>query len=125
MNMSQLENYTTRIEGNNFYVQVGNTETGDAYKKSASITDRITSDISDYSASINNVDFRRGENGEGKILISLTDPNVSINVEDQSGTITLNFQDTQLPVNLRRKLDVTDLQRRWCQFHRTTMVPIV
>ena len=108
LNMVELETYQTKTDGNTFIVQVGNNETGEAFKKSKSVAERISSDMSSYSAAINNIDFRRGENGEGKVVINLTDPNVSINVEDVGGQIVLNFNETQLPVNLRRKLDVTD-----------------
>jgi type IV pilus assembly protein PilQ len=108
LNMTELENYQTRIDGNSLVVTVGNNEVKDVMKKSSNIADRITSDMSSYTSAINNIDFRRGEGGEGKIIISLTDPNISINVEDVGGQIVLNFVDTQLPVNLRRKLDVTD-----------------
>ena len=108
LNMVKLESYQTSTEGNDFILQVGTQDTAEAFKKSSSLTSKISSDLSQYSTSINNIDFRRGENGEGKVIISLSDPNVNINVEDSAGNITLNFSDTQLPVNLRRKLDVTD-----------------
>lgn len=108
LNMVQLENYKSRVEGNSFFMTVGNNDIKDVMSKGTSLADRIATDTSNFGNSINNVDFRRGEGGEGKIVISMTDPNASINVEDDGGQIVLNFNDTQLPVNLRRKLDVTD-----------------
>lgn len=108
LNMVQLENYKSRVEGNSFFMTVGNNDIKDVMSKGTSLADRIATDTSGFGNSINNVDFRRGEGGEGKIVISMTDPNASINVEDDGGQIILNFNDTQLPVNLRRKLDVTD-----------------
>ena len=108
LNMVELENYQSRVDGNSFIMTVGNNQMQDVMKKTSSLADRITSDVSNYANSINNVDFRRGEDGEGKIVIAMTDANASINVEDTGGQIVLNFVDTQLPVNLRRKLDVTD-----------------
>jgi type IV pilus assembly protein PilQ len=108
LNMVELENYQTRVDGNSFVMTVGNNEIQGVIKKSSSMADKITSDVSDYSNTINNVDFRRGESGEGKVVISMTDPNASINVEDTGGQIVLNFSGTQLPVDFRRKLDVTD-----------------
>lgn len=108
LNMVELENYQSRVDGNSFIMTVGNNQMQDVVKKTSSLADRITSDVSNYANSINNVDFRRGEDGEGKIVIAMSDANASINVEDTGGQIVLNFVDTQLPVNLRRKLDVTD-----------------
>ena len=87
---------------------VGNSEMRDVNKKGSSLADQITADVSGYGNSIKDIDFRRGENGEGKIIISMTDANASINVEDAGNQISVSFSDTQLPVALRRKLDVAD-----------------
>ncbi len=108
LNMVELENYQARVDGNSFIMTVGNNEMQDVMKKSSNLAERITSDVSSYGNTINNVDFRRGESGEGKVVISMSQANASINVEDVGGQIVLSFVDTQLPTNLRRKLDVTD-----------------
>ncbi|WP_444936812.1 type IV pilus secretin PilQ [Microbulbifer sp. JMSA004] len=57
---------------------------------------------------VNNVDFRRGEEGEGKVIVSLTDPAVNIDVERTNGKIYLTFLGAGLPEGLRQRLDVTD-----------------
>ncbi len=108
LNMTQLETYKTRFDGNSFVMTVGKNEIQEVNKKGASLAERITSDNSSYGSAIKDVDFRRGENGEGKVVISMTDPNVNVGVEDTGNQITVNFGDTQLPATLRRKLDVTD-----------------
>jgi type IV pilus assembly protein PilQ len=108
LNMTQLETYKTRFEGNSFVMTVGKNEIQEVSKKGASLAERITSDTASYGSVIKDVDFRRGENGEGKVVISMTDPNVNVGVEDTGNQITVNFGDTQLPAALRRKLDVTD-----------------
>lgn len=108
LNMTKLDLYQTRIDGNSMFIEVGSNKVQEVLTKKSTFADKVSSEISQYGLAVSNIDFRRGENGEGKILISLTDPSASINVEQQSGEIQLNFMDTQLPVNLRRKLDVTD-----------------
>ena len=108
LNMVELESYKSRIEANSFIMTVGSSEMQDVNKKGTSFADKIASDVSGYGNSIKDVDFRRGENGEGKIIISITDPNTNVNVEDAGDQITVNFADTQLPIALRRKLDVVD-----------------
>lgn len=57
---------------------------------------------------INDIDFRRGEVGEGKIIIKLGSPNVKIDVEEVSSGVAIKFLDSKLPEELRRKLDVVD-----------------
>ena len=59
-------------------------------------------------ARIDNIDFRRGSGGEGRIIITLSDPSVGINIGQESGNIIVDFLDTNLPENLNRRLDVID-----------------
>jgi type IV pilus assembly protein PilQ len=108
LDMVQLEPYKTRVEGNSFLMTVGSNEIREVNKKSTSLAERITGESSAYGAAIKDVDFRRGENGEGKVIISMTDPNVNVNVDDAGNQITVRFGGVQLPSNLRRKLDVVD-----------------
>ncbi len=63
---------------------------------------------SKHSRGITDVDFRRGENGEGLVSISLTDAKTSVDVSQIGQNIVLNFYRTALPETLNRKLDVLD-----------------
>ncbi len=58
--------------------------------------------------SIKNIDFRRGPAGDAKIIVTLSDPSIGIDVKDQAGDIILDFLNTNLPANLERRLDVVD-----------------
>jgi len=58
--------------------------------------------------SLRDVDFHRGKNGEGRIQVDLSDPNVGIDIKRQGKTLTVDFLKTSLPRNLQRKLDVGD-----------------
>lgn len=57
---------------------------------------------------IQNVDFRRGDNGEGNVVIKLSNSTISPDVQEQGSKIILNFPKTQLPEALRVRLDVKD-----------------
>lgn len=57
---------------------------------------------------ISGFDFRRGENGEGRMLISLANPNTVVNSREEGGKIVLSFLNTGLPPNFARHMDVTD-----------------
>jgi type IV pilus assembly protein PilQ len=108
LNMNTLDRYQTHIDGNSFFIDMGSSNVVDPLTKKSSLGDKLSSEVNSFKTGITNVDFQRGENGEGKILVTLSNPAANINVEQSSGEIKLNFIDTQLPVNLRRKLDVTD-----------------
>lgn len=57
---------------------------------------------------IQNVDFRRGPNGEGKIIVDLTSPNVGIDIRQQGKLLAVDFSKASLPKKLERRMDVTD-----------------
>ena len=58
--------------------------------------------------SIRNIDFRRGPDGAGQIVVELDDPRTTVDVRQEGGRIVVDFQDTTLPQELMRRLDVTD-----------------
>jgi type IV pilus assembly protein PilQ len=54
------------------------------------------------------VDFRRGQNGEGRVIVDLGSANASVDLSELGGKIRLTMDGTSVPDNLRRRLDVTD-----------------
>lgn len=60
------------------------------------------------SHSIEMIDFRRGDGGEGRIIVDLSDPSVNINMSQEAGQIVVEFLSANLPSNLDRRLDVVD-----------------
>ncbi|MCU0764777.1 MAG: AMIN domain-containing protein, partial [Burkholderiaceae bacterium] len=57
---------------------------------------------------LRSIDFRRGNEGEGRILVDLSDPNTSVDIRDQGNRVIVDFLNTAAPESLRRRLDVTD-----------------
>jgi type IV pilus assembly protein PilQ len=57
---------------------------------------------------IRDIDFRRGPNGEGRIVTTLADAQTGINIRQQAKGVTVDFVDTELPKALQRRLDVAD-----------------
>ncbi len=57
---------------------------------------------------ISNVDFQRGDHGEGNVIIELSDPSISPDIKEQGGKIRVDFARTRLPEPLRVRLDVKD-----------------
>ncbi|PWB28675.1 type IV pilus secretin PilQ, partial [Pseudomonas sp. NDM] len=60
------------------------------------------------SRSIRGVDFQRGTEGEGNVVIDLSDPTIAPDIQEHDGKIILSFARTQLPEKLRVRLDVKD-----------------
>ncbi|HEX2667423.1 MAG TPA: type IV pilus secretin PilQ [Gammaproteobacteria bacterium] len=57
---------------------------------------------------ISNLDFRRGKDGSGEILVTLPNPGIIGNVHDQNGNVAVDFAGAKLPEELVRRMDVTD-----------------
>lgn len=54
------------------------------------------------------IDFRRGDRGEGRIIIALANPNTVINSKEVGGKVEVEFLNTILPGSVSRNLDVSD-----------------
>ncbi len=57
---------------------------------------------------VRDINFRRGTEGEGRIVVELSDPDTGIDIRQQGDALAVDFLKTKLPENLRRKSDVTD-----------------
>ncbi len=111
VNLTTLVPYSTRIEGSNLFVVLGESSAPVAVSNStvaAPVATPAPSKPLLTSKAINNIDFRRGEDGAGNVIITLSDPSISSNIEEQSGKIRVSFVKTQLPESLRVRLDVQD-----------------
>ena len=57
---------------------------------------------------LRDLDFRRGEDGAGRVVVSLSNSQVGVDVRQQGQLLVVEFMKTSLPEGLRRRLDVND-----------------
>lgn len=114
LNLNALASYSTRTDGNNFIVEVGAAKAADAQQSirpSVEIAQKSgfqeTNPVSNQNR-ITNVDFRRGTAGEGRIIVTLSNPKVAADMVGTGAGVRLTFKDAWLPPELRRRLDVVD-----------------
>lgn len=108
--MQQMAPYETSVSGNVMTMVVGASE-GVARTEKKTATQAVTTSRSKPVAqdfSLKSVDFRRGEKGEGLVIVGLSDPSVSVDITQTTGDIKLSFFRTSLPEELDRRLDVMD-----------------
>jgi type IV pilus assembly protein PilQ len=107
VNVDALLPYTTKVEGNNILVTLG-TQPGDAVK--AVVVARAGSGPAGAPAerSIRTIDFRRGSDGTGRVIVQLTDPRTPVNVRQEGNQVVVDFAGTLMPKNLMRRYDVMD-----------------
>jgi type IV pilus assembly protein PilQ len=58
--------------------------------------------------SIRTIDFRRGADGTGRVIVQLTDPRTPVNVRQEGNQVVVDFAGTLMPKNLMRRYDVMD-----------------
>lgn len=114
LNLNDLASYTTRVDGNNFIVEVGavkGAEKAQSHRPSVEISNAKSDNQKDAlgdRARITNIDFRRGTAGEGRVVVTLSNPKVSADMTGTGAGVKLSFKDVWLPPELRRRLDVVD-----------------
>ncbi|MCI0732381.1 MAG: type IV pilus secretin PilQ [Methylococcaceae bacterium] len=113
INLLDLVPYDTRIEGNSLFVTLSNEGRSVAAAPVKSPGKPAFASVAAKAAelppqTIRNIDFRRGAGGEGRILISLNDPNTVVDMQEQGGKVVLRFINTGITGDLAKSLDVTD-----------------
>lgn len=113
LNVDSLVPYETRVQGNTIIVTLegGASRAVAASGAPSSAVAAATSRPAATPAgarSISNVDFRRGSDGSGRIVVEMTDSKVAADLRQEGGRIVVNFDNTALPAALMQRLDVTD-----------------
>ena len=60
------------------------------------------------SNSIRDIVFRRGKDGEARIIVDMSSPNAGIDIRQQGQALIVDFVKVNVPEALRKRLDVTD-----------------
>jgi type IV pilus assembly protein PilQ len=105
----KLVPYTTRVDGNNLYLEVGQ-EGGDYIKPGGENLQVKTAikPVAEVASQISDLQFQRTGAGEGKLTLKLTDPSVDVNVTSEGGDVKVEFLNTTVAERLMRRYDVTD-----------------
>ena len=108
VNLTQLAAYTTTANGNTLLVRIGERSEEKVFAGNT-VTSASGASVSPASdMKVVNVDFRRGELGEGQIQIMLNDARASANIRREGSKIIAGLSGVRLPDVLSRRLDVTD-----------------
>ena len=112
ISLTELVPYTTRVEGQKLLVEVGGTGQEQISQSSTvdveAVTGRASRAFGSGGSQVLDIDFRRGEDDEGRVLLQLSNPNVPVSVSSEGGRVKVEISDTELPARLRRRLDVAD-----------------
>ncbi|MCL4764002.1 MAG: AMIN domain-containing protein, partial [Burkholderiales bacterium] len=106
-NLNKPQTFQTSVEGNAVLVTL--MDQGDPQDARQQVVQRFAeARPGDAAHALRDVDFRRGRNGEGRIVVDLTDNTTGIDIQQQGRQLIVDFIKTTLPRNLERRLDVQD-----------------
>ncbi len=107
VNVESLLPYTTQVDGNTIVVTLGN-QPGAALAKNAPARAGAGQGAAPVERAIRTIDFRRGSDGTGRVIVQLTDPRTPVNVRQEGNQVVVDFAGTLMPKNLMRRYDVMD-----------------
>jgi type IV pilus assembly protein PilQ len=115
LNLSQKTDYTTSISGNQVILTLAGGGEMTAITSAADV-DAQQSDsggasikpVSGVVKGVTNIDFKRGPNGEGRVIVDLTSTSISTDVWRENNVVNVELIGAQLPKELQRRMDVSD-----------------
>jgi type IV pilus assembly protein PilQ len=114
LNLKQAANYRAQLQGKVLLVFVdtpsaqGGAAPVAAAAAAATEPVRFAENLNQAQLPLKNVDFRRGADGAGRVVVDLANNQVGVDIRQQGQNLVVEFLRSSLPENLRRRLDVTD-----------------
>ena len=106
LNLKQPTSYRTEVQGDALLVVLDavGMSGAPAAQGATVFSESANSDI----LPIKDIDFRRGPDGAGRVIVSLANNQVGVDLQQQSKSLTVEFLRSSLSEGLRRRLDVAD-----------------
>ncbi|MDE2081853.1 MAG: type IV pilus secretin PilQ [Burkholderiales bacterium] len=105
LNLKQASGYRAQLQGKALLLVLDVAGTGAA---AAAPPTQFAPAQNAVSESLRDIDFRRGPDGAGRVIVTLPSTQVGVDIRQQGQSLVVEFQRSTLPDALRRKLDVTD-----------------
>ncbi|MDE2294648.1 MAG: type IV pilus secretin PilQ [Gammaproteobacteria bacterium] len=109
IDLDTLIPYTTRVEGNEILVDLGARPAPPPPAMAERGVTPVGAQATVAAAhSIRTIDFRRGPNGTGRIVVNMSDATIPVSTRQEGDRIVVDFSGAHLPAQLMRRYDVTD-----------------
>ncbi|MFC4765322.1 type IV pilus secretin PilQ [Dyella koreensis] len=100
--------YRTRTDGNSLVFTVNNGTEAQTTTTASTIDPSKALPSSASGPAVSNIDFRRGPNGEGRVLINFSSAGANADMKREGDKVVVNLDHVNLPQNLAQRLDVLD-----------------
>ena len=107
LNLKQPAGYRAQIDGKVLIVTLENTVPA-TLASSGGQTTRFAESLNRNQLPLKDIDFRRGADGAGPVVVELPNNQVGVDIRQQGTGLVVEFLRSSLPDSLRRRLDVTD-----------------
>jgi type IV pilus assembly protein PilQ len=103
LNLVKMVPYQLRVAGNSVFLTL---DSGGG--TTVSTRPATTARAASARNAVESIDFRRGESGEARVVITLSSASVVADSREEGGRVVVDFLNTSLPQALERRLDVVD-----------------
>ena len=100
--------YRSRVEGNSLVLTVNNGSTDQSVTTASTIDPTKALPSSSNGPAISGIDFRRGPNGEGRVLINFSGSGANAEMTRKGDKVLVTIDHANLPANLAQRLDTLD-----------------
>ena len=109
LNLVSAVNHSVTSTGNQVIVDIGGGSGSGTSTTSTQVTAAESGMVgSDPSSMVKAIDFKRGEEGKGEIIVMLSNDDAVVDMRTEGGKLVLEVVDSQLDGDLASKLDVSD-----------------
>ena len=111
LNLSETVPYSVSVNNNivSITLESESANTASASNSTDGITKLASSTgTTDSARSVTKIDFRRGEKGEGRVMLYLSEASIPMDITEEFGKVVVSFTNTNLPKELHQRLDVLD-----------------
>nr|WP_315490529.1 type IV pilus secretin PilQ [uncultured Rhodoferax sp.] len=105
LNLKYPTAYTAEIQGKSLLVVLSAVSPS---TPAATVAATFAESLSRDSAPLKDLDFRRTTDGAGRVVVTLPNNQVGVDIRQQGQTLVVDFMKSTLPEGMRRRLDVTD-----------------
>ena len=108
LSLKRVLQYRTEIDGNDLLIVLDQPAPSAGSGAAESSYSFAQSNAPALEHALRDIDFRRGRTGEGRVVVEMSDGDVGVDIRQQGRKLVVEFQNTSVPENLRRLLDVGD-----------------
>jgi type IV pilus assembly protein PilQ len=120
LSLDKMMPYDVRRQGDEILVDLGSSGAAGAQAAAQPASD-VASSGQDVAAApatpaadapqsweVRSIDFRRGSDGAGRVIVRLSDPHIPVNLRQVGDQIVVDFTNAPVPADLVRRYDATD-----------------